>query len=134
MLGLEKEIKSLFTHSLTKFFFLLSFLAWYFLKLLLHHFLKIKSHKEVTKQYELRFSLLFLLDYTVEGSGSGRPKTYPRTRIRAQNTSHATVPLRVPVLRAAWTRDSSCWRTRMTLGRVSAFTSLDTSSLRSLSL
>jgi hypothetical protein len=36
--------------------------GYYFLKLHLHHFLKIKSH-EVTKQKELRFILLFLLDF-----------------------------------------------------------------------
>ncbi len=34
----------------------------YSLKLHLHHFSKIKSHKEVTKQKESRFFLLFLLD------------------------------------------------------------------------
>jgi hypothetical protein len=33
------------------------FLSYYFLKLLLHHFLKIKSHKEVTKQRESRFCI-----------------------------------------------------------------------------
>ncbi len=40
-----------------KLFFLLSFfcLLSYFLKLHLHHFSKIKSHKEVTKQEEWRF-------------------------------------------------------------------------------
>ncbi len=40
-----------------------SFFADYFLKLHLHHFSKIKSHKEVTKQQESRFFLLFLFDY-----------------------------------------------------------------------
>jgi hypothetical protein len=55
----------------------------------LHHLSKIKSHKEVKKQYELRFLLLFCL--VIEGSeagsgsvsvsrtnesGSGRPKKY----------------------------------------------------------
>jgi hypothetical protein len=33
-----------------------------FLKLHLHHFSKIKSHKEVTKQWESRFFLLFSVD------------------------------------------------------------------------
>jgi hypothetical protein len=32
-----------------KYFFLLSFLAYYFLKVYLHHVSKTKSHKEVTK-------------------------------------------------------------------------------------
>ncbi len=36
--------------------------AFYVLKIHLHHFSKIKSQKEVTKQYESRFSLLFLID------------------------------------------------------------------------
>ncbi len=36
--------------------------AYFFLKLHLHHFLKDKTHNEVTKQQESRFYLLFLLD------------------------------------------------------------------------
>ncbi len=36
--------------------------AYYFLKLHLHHFSKIKIHKEVTKQQDLRVFLLFFLD------------------------------------------------------------------------
>ncbi len=40
----------------TKYYF------YYFLKVHLHDFSKIKSHKEVTKQKESRFFLLFLLD------------------------------------------------------------------------
>jgi hypothetical protein len=53
------------------------------LKLQLHHFSKIKSHKEVTKQYESKFFLLFCLKKEgsgagavplTNGSGSGRPK------------------------------------------------------------
>ncbi len=39
------------------------FFAFYFWKLHLYYFLKIKSHKEVTKPKELRFFLLFFLDY-----------------------------------------------------------------------
>jgi hypothetical protein len=39
-----------------------SFIAFYFLKEHLHHFLKIKSPKEVTKQQKSRFFLLFLLN------------------------------------------------------------------------
>jgi hypothetical protein len=38
------------------YFFLLSFLVYYFLKLYLHNFSKIKSHREVTKQ-EAKVSL-----------------------------------------------------------------------------
>jgi hypothetical protein len=39
-----------------------SFSAYYFLKVHLHHFSKIKSQEEVTKQLESRFFLLFLLN------------------------------------------------------------------------
>jgi hypothetical protein len=43
--------------------FLQSLSAYYFLKVHLHHFSKIKSHhKEVTKQQESRFFIQFLLD------------------------------------------------------------------------
>jgi hypothetical protein len=43
-------------------FYLKVFSAYYFLKVHLHHYSKIKSQKEVTKQRESRFFLLFLLD------------------------------------------------------------------------
>jgi hypothetical protein len=56
------------------------------LKLHLHYFSKIKSHKEVTKQYELRFSNYFCLIIVGSGAGCsvlldpdpdpGGPKTY----------------------------------------------------------
>jgi hypothetical protein len=36
--------------------------AYYFLRVLLHHFSKIKSQKEVTKQWKLSFFLLYLLN------------------------------------------------------------------------
>jgi hypothetical protein len=39
-----------------------SFSAYYFLKVHLHRFSKIKSPKKATKQYKSRFFLLFLLD------------------------------------------------------------------------
>jgi len=42
--------------------FFLSFSAYYFLKVHLHHFSKIKNHKEATKQKEASLFLLFLLD------------------------------------------------------------------------
>jgi hypothetical protein len=42
-------------------FFFISFFVYYFLKLHLHNFSKIKSQKEVTKQ-DSRFFLLFLHD------------------------------------------------------------------------
>ncbi len=42
--------------------FFSSFSPYYFLKLQLHNFSKIKDHKEVTKQQESRFFLSFLLD------------------------------------------------------------------------
>ncbi len=78
----------------------LSFLAYYFLKVHLHHFSMIKSHKEVTKQYgrNQRFSYYFCL--MIEGGsgygsvsltngsgcGSGRPKNIWILRIRIRNT------------------------------------------------
>ncbi len=43
----------------SKFF---NFFLYYFLKVHLHYFSKIKCHKEVTKQQESMFFLLFLLD------------------------------------------------------------------------
>jgi hypothetical protein len=54
------------------------------LKVNLHHFSKIKSQKEATKQWESRFFLLFLLDdrririrtSLTSGSGSRRPKKH----------------------------------------------------------
>ncbi len=46
----------------TKTNFKISFSAYYFLKVHLHHFFEIKSPKEVTKQYESMFFFLFLLD------------------------------------------------------------------------
>jgi hypothetical protein len=52
-----------------KFFWVLSFFAYYFLKVHFHHFSKIKSHTEVTKQYRNQcFSYYFCL--LTEGSGS----------------------------------------------------------------
>ncbi len=44
-----------------KIIFMPSFFVYYFLKLHLHNFSKIKSHKEVKKQEEWRFFLKFLL-------------------------------------------------------------------------
>ncbi len=62
-------------------FFIFRFFAYYFLKVHLHHFSKIKSHEEVTKQLESMLFLLFLLDNRririhisdYDGSGSGNP-------------------------------------------------------------
>ncbi len=59
--------------------------TYYFLKVYLHHFSKIKSHKEVTKQWNQCFSYYFCLLIEgswfgsgfvslTNGSGSGRPK------------------------------------------------------------
>ncbi len=42
-------------------FYFLNFSAYNFLKVILQHFTKIKSHKQDTKQEESRFFLLFLL-------------------------------------------------------------------------
>ncbi len=63
------------------------FSAYYFLKIYLHHFSKIKSQKEVPKQYEF-FSYYFCL--MIEGSGSGSRRTknirIRRIQIRIRNT------------------------------------------------
>ncbi len=81
----------------TKIFFI--FFAYYFLKLHLHNFPKIKSHNEVTKQKELRFFLLFLLAYRrsririrtyTNGSGSTRSKNIRILRIWIRNTEFST--------------------------------------------
>ncbi len=77
---LQGVYKNLFC---SKFFCLLRYM--YFLKVHLHRFPKIKSHKEVTKLQESMFFLLFLLDdndrlirihifANGSGCGSGRPK------------------------------------------------------------
>ncbi len=44
-----------------KYFFLKFFYAYSFLNVYLHHSLKTKSHKEVTKQEKSRFCFIFLL-------------------------------------------------------------------------
>ncbi len=69
----------------------LSILAYYFLKVYLHHFSKIKSHKKSQNCRNQRFSYYFCLMIEgsragsrdgsgsvprTDGSGSGRPKTY----------------------------------------------------------
>jgi hypothetical protein len=53
----------------TKANFLYNFSAYYFLKVHLHHFSKIKSQKEVTKQWNQGFPYYFYL--MIEGSESG---------------------------------------------------------------
>ncbi len=55
-------------------YFFLRLFAYYFLKLHLHYFSTIKIHKEVTEQWELRFSYYFCL--IIVGSGAG---SVPRT-------------------------------------------------------
>ncbi len=75
------------------------FFAYYILKLHLYHFSKLKNHKEVTKQQEIRFFLPFLFGnrririririrtwYYRSGSGSSRPKNI-QIRIRIRNTA-----------------------------------------------
>jgi hypothetical protein len=52
-----------------KLIFLTSFSAYFCLKVHLHIFSKIKSQKEVTKQYESSFCIYFCL--MIEGAGSG---------------------------------------------------------------
>jgi hypothetical protein len=75
----------------TKNNFKKSFSPFYFLKVHLHHFSKMKSQKEVTKQGESRFFLLLLGDRRIRirihtsdhgsGFGSRRPKNMQILRI-----------------------------------------------------
>jgi hypothetical protein len=80
-----------------KLFIFLSCFAYYFLKVHLHYFSKIKSHKEVTKSRKQCYSYYFCLmtegsgsgsiSLTNDGSGcgSGRPKNIWILRIRMRN-------------------------------------------------
>jgi hypothetical protein len=61
-----------------------SFSAYYFLEVLLHHFSKVKSQKEVTKQWKSRFFLLFLLN---DRRIQIRSRIRIRIRIRIRNTA-----------------------------------------------
>jgi hypothetical protein len=79
------------------------------LKVHLHHFSKIKSQKEVTKQYESRFFLLFFDRRSGSGSislnngsGSRRPKSLQIRRIRIRNTAFNTQKLRGRSNSKAW--------------------------------
>jgi hypothetical protein len=69
-------------------FFNTIFSAYYFLKLHLHNFSKIKSQKESLNSRNQGFSYYFCM--MIEGSGSGRPKNtwirWIRIRIRIRNT------------------------------------------------
>ncbi len=92
-----------------------SFSAHYFLKAYLHNFLKIKSQKDVTKQYKSRVFLLILLNdpgsgstplTNGNGSGSRRPKII---WFRIRNTGHNTV-LSIPPFcnkKTAWQASKS---------------------------
>ncbi len=71
----------------TKRWFFFSFSASYFLKVHLHHFLKIKSQKShKTEDIKVFLSIWYLI---IEGSGPGRPKNM-WIRIRIRNTDHNT--------------------------------------------
>ncbi len=61
------------------------FSAYYFLKLHLHHFSKIKSQKESQNSRNQGFSYYFCV--LLEGSGSGRPKNMCIRWIRIRNTA-----------------------------------------------
>jgi hypothetical protein len=83
-----------------KLIFLLNFSAYYFLKVHLHQFSKIKSQKELTKQYRNQgFLNIFAWSgskHLTSGSwpGSGRPKNmcirWIRIQIRIRNTAGNT--------------------------------------------
>ncbi len=55
----------------TKYKFFLKFYAYSFLKVHLHHFSKIKSHKEVTNSRKYTSRSFFIFFLLMEGSGSG---------------------------------------------------------------
>ncbi len=62
--------------------------AYYFLNLHLHHFSKLKIHKEVAKQYGFRVFLLFLLDYRRIRTRIRTSYYWPKIiRIRIRNTA-----------------------------------------------
>jgi hypothetical protein len=74
---------SYFCHRPSITLFFKSFSAYYFFKVHLHHFSKIISNEKVTKQYQSRFFVYFLLDdrriqirILTNGSGSRRPKKH----------------------------------------------------------
>ncbi len=71
------------------------FSAYYFLKLNLHHFTKIKSQKEFLNSKNRGFSYYFCM--IIEGSGSRRPKnTWIRwIRIRIRNTADQAIQFRI---------------------------------------
>ncbi len=75
------------------FFSTLSFFAFYFLKLHLHHFSMIKSHKDVTKQYKSRLFFIFCLSMEGSGCGAGsgsrRPENIRIIWIRNTGFDHA---------------------------------------------
>jgi hypothetical protein len=63
----------------TKDILFVSFFDYYFLKVHLHHFSEIRSHKKVTKQWNQGFSYYFFLMIEGSGSGSVRPKNIDPT-------------------------------------------------------
>ncbi len=71
------------------------FSAYYFSKVHLHHFSKIKSHKEVTKQLEKNQGFSYNFCLMIEGSGSGSvpltneygSRSLKNMRIRIRNTA-----------------------------------------------
>jgi hypothetical protein len=69
-----------------KIIFQHNFSAYYFLKVHLHHFSKIKSQKESQNSRHQRFSYYFGIMIEGSGSGSGRPKNR-WIRIRIRNTA-----------------------------------------------
>ncbi len=71
-------------------FFNTIFSAYYFLKLHLHHFSKIKSQKKSLNSRNQGFSYHFCMMIEGSGSGSGRPRNTwirIRIRIRIRNTA-----------------------------------------------
>jgi hypothetical protein len=72
----------------------IKFFACYFLKQYLHNFSKIKGHKEVIKQRDLKVLLLFLI--FIEGSGAGS-ESIPRTTGSGSRRPKKKVPIRLRI-------------------------------------
>ncbi len=98
-------------------FFFSNIFCFLLLKLHLHHFSKIKCHKEVTTQQELRFFLLYFC-LIIEGSGAGSvPLTngsgsgrLKNMRIWIRNTDYFY--LSMYVLTSSSSSSSSCMSAR----------------------
>jgi hypothetical protein len=91
-----------------KTIFLTHFSAYYFLKLHLNHFSKIKSQKESQNSRNQGFSYYFCM--MIEGSGSGRPKNmWIRIRIRNTGLNYLRSVIRLLITEGGPGSGSSSW-------------------------